>query len=71
MDDILQEIINRPGWESGNLITITSRPSRLRRFWAFITRRKIKPQVYRVRTYDAAPGDAIIAVSYEQPTATE
>ena len=71
MDDILREIIQRDEWESGNLITISSRPSRLRRLWSFLTRRKIEPKVYRVRTYDAAPGESLIAVSYEQPAATE
>lgn len=71
MDDILREIIQRDEWESGNLITISSRPSRLRRLWAFLTRRKIGPQTYRARTYETAPGESLIVVNYEQPTATE
>lgn len=50
-DDIIREVIEAQGWQAGAPLVIVMRPSRRRRLWEFITRRKQKPRLLHVWAY--------------------
>lgn len=65
LDDVLREIINAQGWQAGDPLVITFRPSRRRRLWNFITRRKDKPRMLHVWAYEEPVEDvAALKVNY-------